>query len=119
MTHFKKYFLIYTLLPLLTLAISASYYRFMVLYTYEIAYEVACDTEKNSCFILCEGEDCSNPTYYKKVRRVAKEFLKVCGEKSVTECQEANYCKEGEIGCVIEYCDQETGVCSSSVGITK
>ena len=58
MQHFKRFFLLYTLLPLTLLAFGASYYRFMISYDYPVTFEGYCDPYTKSCFEYCEDDDC-------------------------------------------------------------
>jgi hypothetical protein len=104
--HLKKYFLLYTLLPLLTLAGGASYLRFMISYDYLVSYEVACDEFSQSCFLYCEDEECVEPFYYSKIELDASSLRSICGvEADVSKCEAASTCQPNDISCSVTYCD--------------
>lgn len=105
MEHFKRYFLLYTLLPLLVLALAASYYRFMISYDYEVVFEGYCDPYTESCFEYCEDNACTEPFHYTWFSRNAAELRGVCGDLSILECEYAESCGENEQGCYATYCD--------------
>ena len=69
MEHFKKHFLLYTLLPLVILMVSASYYRFVVTQDYTVGYEGLCDPYEEECFVYCEDDECIEPFYYSWIER--------------------------------------------------
>lgn len=103
--NFKKYFLLYTLIPLALLSIASSYYRFMVAEDYLVEYEGDCDPLKNSCFIGCEDESCTFPYYYNIVTKNASALVAQCGP-DITNCESAQICLSiDEKDCSISYCD--------------
>lgn len=107
--HFKKYILLYTLIPILILTVATSYYRFMVLYDYIAAYEGECDPYTESCFVGCEDEDsvfgeCNSEYYYTKIQRNAHDLIALCGE-SIVGCEMASVCTAGEEKCSVTFCD--------------
>lgn len=106
---FKRYFLTITLLPLLVLALSASYYRFVVLKDYMVTYEAECDPYTEQCFIYCEDEECEEIFYYKYLTRQASEIYLQCGS-DITECEAATSCSE-EIACEVTYCEDDPENC--------
>jgi hypothetical protein len=104
--HFKKHFLLYTVIPLLVLTSMASYYRFMVAHDYLISYEGECDPYAEDCFVDCEDDECTSEYYYTKVYRHAVTIAELCGE-DITDCEAASSCMRGESDCSIVYCDVE------------
>jgi hypothetical protein len=112
--HFKKYFLLYSLIPLLILSTAASYYRFMVIHDYTVEYEGFCDPEVSSCFIGCEDEECTTEYYYTIIAKSASDLQKKCG-LNIAECELAHTClAEGDESCTVTYCDKEVDgeICS-------
>lgn len=105
MEHFKKYFMVYTVLPLLMMAIVSSYYRFIVSYDYEVVFEGYCDPYTESCFEFCEDEECTEPFHYTWFARNAADLRSSCGDLSILDCEFAEDCSEGEMGCYATYCD--------------
>jgi hypothetical protein len=113
--NFKKNILLYTILPLLLLAISASYFRFMVTHDYLVMYEGECDPYVSVCFEYCEDEDCIDPFYYTEVVRSASQIHANC-TNDITSCDFAyTDCGSDETECKISYCDMysETGRCET------
>lgn len=105
MEHFKKYFLLYTVLPLFILAIAASYVRFMVTYDFEVVFEGYCDPYSESCFEYCEDDECTEPFHYTWFTRNADELRNACGDLGILDCEYAEMCEEGEDNCYATYCD--------------
>ena len=111
MAHFKKYLLLYTLLPLIILMVATSYYRFMVIQDYTVGYEGLCDPFTESCYVYCDDEACSEPFYYSWIERNAGDLYAECGPL-VTECDAAYECPLGEENdCAIYFCDSSTEQC--------
>ena len=108
--HFRKYILVYTLLPLVVLTIAASYYRFMVVMDYTVSYEGDCDPYTSDCFVGCEDDNCNVKYYYTKVKRYAHDFYNLCGD-DVLQCEYFNACTSSEATCSISYCDSSYGEC--------
>lgn len=102
--HFKKYFLIYTIVPFLILVSAASYYRFMVLNDYMVSYEGVCDPLTEHCFIGCEDEECSIEYYYTEIRRHAVDIYNLCGN-DISDCDAAQSCSLSDRACSITHCD--------------
>ncbi len=103
--HFKKFFLLYTLVPLLILSAAASYYRFMVIHDYTVEYEGVCEPEVSSCFVGCEDDECSAEYYYTIMTKDASKLTEQCGA-NITDCESANVCLPSELeSCSITYCD--------------
>lgn len=102
--HLKRYFLLYTLVLLTIFLIAGSYYRFMVAHDYLVYYEGECDPYTEQCFLYCEDEECSEPSYYTEVVRKAYAVMSLCGE-DITECESASFCGESEADCEVTYCD--------------
>lgn len=107
MSHLKKNLLAYTLIPLLILAISASYFRFMVLYNYEVVHEGFCDPYTESCHEYCEDDLCTDPFYYSWIHRQASSLRELCGGESVLDCVEAGECSAEEQNCYVSFCDPQ------------
>lgn len=104
---FRENFLLYTLIPLTILFVCASYYRFMVVRDYNVAYEGACDEITQDCFIGCEDDECSVEYYYSNVQKYAADLLAQCGN-DITDCEDANVClREDGDRCSVTYCDPE------------
>lgn len=104
--HLKKYFLLYTILPLLAMTLAASYYRFMVNYDYLVSYEGYCDEFSESCFLYCESEECSEPFYYSIIEVSASSLKKTCGtEVNILNCDAASTCQTSDSSCTVTYCD--------------
>lgn len=101
--QFKKYILLYTLIPLLILTIASTYYRFAVIHDYVVSYEGECDPYKSSCFVGCEDEECTQKYFYTKIERHASDLVRLCGD-NVVGCEFSDICSEGEFQCKIEYC---------------
>lgn len=104
MEHFKRYFLLYTVLPLLLLSLAASYFRFMVIYDYQVTFEGFCDPYSESCFEYCEDEECVEPFHYTWFTRSAAGLQNSCSELSILDCELAEECEVGE-ECGAVYCD--------------
>jgi hypothetical protein len=104
MAHFKKYLLLYTLLPLIILMALSSYYRFIVTQDYTVGYEGLCDPYTESCYVYCEDEACEEPFYYSWIERNAGELYAECGPL-VTECDAAYECPSNTASCDIFFCD--------------
>ena len=103
--HFRKYFLLYTLIPLLFVFTAASYYRFMVLHDYVVMYEGNCDPERNSCFVGCIDQECTEKYYYSMVTKNAAKLIEQCGE-DITNCEFAYVCLPvSDEMCSITYCN--------------
>lgn len=110
----KQHFLKLTIIPLIILAIAASFYRFMILKDYDISYEIECDPYSENCYVFCEEEDtdCTDPYYYNYVTRHASDIFPLCGN-DVTDCEAANYCTEGESLCYVDYCLPDSEECDT------
>lgn len=107
--NFKKYFLLYTLIPLAVLSVASSYYRFMVTEEYLVEYEGDCDPEENNCFVGCEDDACSSEYYYSLVTKNASHLIAQCGN-DISDCESAHIClAENSEECSISYCDPEQG----------
>jgi hypothetical protein len=105
--HLKKYFLLYTLIPLFILTTGALYYRFIVLQDYTVLYEVDCDPLEHTCYIGCEDDECIDEYYYNLVSRKAADIRALCGD-DITDCDEAAQCPVEEISCSIDFCDADS-----------
>jgi len=105
LNSFKRYLLLYTLIPLLILLTASAYYRFMVLIDYTVSYEGECEPYTQSCFLYCEDQECAEPFYYSIIERNAAEVYALCGD-DVTTCDDAYIC-EPETPCSVTYCDSK------------
>lgn len=105
--NFKKYFLLYTLVPLALLSVASSYYRFMVMEDYVVEYEGDCDPAENVCFIGCEDDTCLVKYHYSMITKNASHLVAQCG-RDISSCEAAHVClaEDGE-ECSISYCDPE------------
>jgi hypothetical protein len=104
--HLKKYFLLYTLVPLLILTVAASYFRFMVSYDYLVSYEGDCDAFSQSCFLYCEDDECTEPLYYSIIERDASALRSICGANAdILNCEAASTCQPNDRSCSVTYCD--------------
>ena len=110
--HFRKYILVYTLLPLVVLTLAASYFRFMVALDYTVFYEGDCDPHKSDCFVGCEDDSCDMKYYYTQIERHAQDFYNLCGE-DVAQCDYFNVCTIGEEECTISYCNSPYEDCDT------
>ena len=118
--HLKKYFLLYTLLPLFVLTVAASYLRFMVNYDYLVSYEGACDELTQNCFIYCEDDECRAPLYYSMIELDASSLRSICGAKAdILDCEAASSCQATDSSCTITYCDASTDDNCESIPPTK
>lgn len=108
--HFKKYILLYTILPLLFVATISLAYRFFILHDYEVSYEIECEPSTNSCYVGCEDEECLDNYFYSLVNRRSSVLYEICG-KDIIDCDGANYCVPGEKECQVNYCPVESGEC--------
>lgn len=101
---FKDNILLWTLIPLGLLFVSASYFRFVLNEDYLVSYEASCDADVSSCFIGCTDETCAETYNYLLIERKASTLNEMCG-KSVTDCPLANSCQKSEgTSCEITYC---------------
>lgn len=100
-------FLFYALFALVLLTASASYFRYMVLHDYLVAYEGECDPATNHCYVGCDNEECSEEYYYAIVTREATEIERLCGI-DISDCEAANSCTVAETDCSISFCDINT-----------
>ena len=94
----------YTLLPLFVLFVMTSFYRFMALQDYMVAYEAACDPYDSECFAGCEDDECTAKYYYAQVTKYAPYVMAECGI-NITDCEAAASCTPEDKGkCSILYC---------------
>jgi hypothetical protein len=106
MSFFSEYWFRTILIVFSILFIGASYVRFIISHDYMVAYEGTCDEYTEGCFIGCEDEECTAQYYYTKMQKYAPTLGEQCG-KDITDCENANYCLEGEEKCTVTYCDAE------------
>jgi capsular polysaccharide biosynthesis protein len=110
----KKHILPFLIITLLVLAVSASYYRFVVINDFLVSYEGFCDTSSESCFAgsyydeKCECDITYNYKYVTKTATVYKKQMAECDNDPYLDpmyCEEVNHCTQDEDNCTIEYCD--------------
>lgn len=106
MSFFSEHWFKAILVAFIILFISASYMRFLVSHDYMVAYEGVCDEYTENCFIGCEDDECTTEYYYKKVQKYAPTLFVQCGP-DITDCENANYCSEGEEKCAVTHCNTE------------
>tara|TARA_B100000745_G_scaffold224470_1_gene150030 strand:- start:100 stop:471 length:372 start_codon:yes stop_codon:yes gene_type:complete len=111
--------LLVTLLPLLVLAIGASYLRFMVLYDYSVTYEGFCDPETSICFEYCEDDECLEPFYYAWIERDASTLREICDDLDVASCEASQKCAQDEENCSVSFCDPAVDSNCESIGDSK
>jgi hypothetical protein len=101
----KLLFYIFFLLTILFL--SSSYFRFIIINDYNVAYEGSCNEITEICYLGCEDENCEIPYYYTLVQKHAANLKQQCGS-NIVNCEEANIClpEEGD-SCFIIYCNPE------------
>jgi hypothetical protein len=116
--NFKKNVLLYTLIPLTILLVLTSYYRFVVLEDYTVAYEADCDPQTQICFSYCEDNDCKEPYYFAKIKRYAKTLNEICGD-DVSNCEAASQCQRNELDCNISFCDATSNDNCDELGLGK
>lgn len=104
MNHFKKYILLYTILPLFILTVMATYYRIIVLQDYLVSYQLPCDLATHSCYFDSE----TNGSFY-FVERRAVQLSVLCGNNSVLDCAAAAECTSGEGSCIVQFCQPDSG----------
>lgn len=107
--HLKRHFFFYAVLLLLLISVSASLFRFLVIYDYEVTYEGDCDPYTESCFVYCEDDRCMDPFYYSWITAPANLIEEMCGD-DVTSCDFAYSCLDSG-ACSVEYCDTDTDDC--------
>lgn len=111
--HIKSHFFFYIITLFLFFLTSASILRFIILQDYIVSYEGECDPETESCFMYCEDENCTDPSYYTIIERHARELRETCGP-DVTTCDQAYSCA-GDDSCRVIYCnpDNEDEICDN------
>ncbi len=114
--HLKEKILYTTLASLIVLSFTASYYRFVILKDYIVAYEHTCDPTFESCFVGCNDDACESQYYYAVIEKMTYDVYQLCGN-DVTNCDEAYLCKENDTLCNVIYCDPASIIeetCSSN-----
>jgi hypothetical protein len=96
----------YSVVFLVLLFACTSFYRFLVLQDYVVAYEGECDPVTESCFIGCDDESCTSEYYYSTIERHSREIYALCGP-NILECEAAQTCNTGSGFCSVTYCDPE------------
>lgn len=103
--HLRKHFFSITVTTLLSLLIAGSFYRFIILQDYTVAYEGDCDPGSQICFVECETENCDDIYYYSVIERNAAHLYQLCGT-DVTACDAAYTCAD-DSSCVEHFCDPD------------
>ena len=106
--HFRRHFLLYSVLILLVLGACTSYYRFMVVHQYVVEYEADCDPATNSCFTGCDDDACTSTYYYALIQKRETDVHAECGP-DITDCDAAQSCLPDDVGCTLTYCDANNG----------
>lgn len=117
--QFKKNVFIIILLPMIIALFAASYIRFMVLHDYMIEYHIECNPQISSCFISCDNDDCSEKSYYAKIKKYAPNIFAQCG-KDITNCDNAKVClPENDNNCSTLFCNTTISNEECSILITQ
>jgi len=106
---FRQHPVLWILVPLCLLALGLSFYRFMVVGSYVVEYQGACDPETEHCFVGCNDDACQDTYYYTKVKKYAPDVYAECGP-DVTDCAQASVCLPTDASCSITYCSPETAL---------
>ncbi len=113
----KKNKVLFMITILLIIIVSiVTYYSIFISHNYVITFEVPCDPNLESCFVVgcdsTQSEDCktNSSDYYKLIERKASDVMK-CGSENF-ECL---VCKESEINCNVILCDPQDveSICSN------
>lgn len=116
MTKKTKTLYLITLIILL-FVVTFTFYKIFILHNYLVSYEVPCDPQIESCFVIeCDQEteeDCNidnSEKYYKLVEKKAFNVIK-CPAEDAT----CLFCQKDEPGCTTTLCDSsiEGDICSS------
>lgn len=111
-TFVAKNIILFTIVPLFILFVSASYLRFVVNEEYMVTYEVPCDANTSSCFVGCSDDTCTEDYFYYTVEKNAHDLRSQCGI-SILNCEEATACQLSDSHCRIVFCDpSEAEQCS-------
>ena len=106
-THFRDHILSYVLIPIIILIGVFSYYRFMVEHDYIVGYQGTCDPATGKCFMSCNDDACTQPSYYSEMQKYEPDLYKECGQ-DITNCDAADACLPTDRNCSIIYCDDRT-----------
>lgn len=107
--QFRKYPLFYILAPLSVLAIALSFYRFMVVGDYTVAYEGECNAATESCFVGCADEECLEIYHYTLVEKSAGDVHAQCGP-DISDCADASICLSTDSNCSVTFCSPTTAL---------
>ena len=105
--NFKAHIFSLTLILLISIAVTASFYKYVILEDYIVSYEGECDPEIYNCFVDCVDDECTEEYYYTAIERHANEIYALCGD-DITDCEAANYCPTNIAECSVTYCDPVT-----------
>lgn len=115
----KALFLIF--IAALIFSVGLTFFKFFILRDYTIQSQVECDPYTEVCFTYhcdptaeeCSGDSVADTSYYKLLDRNAKN-IPLCNPAEESCASLA--CPEGEVGCVITFCDvsvDETAECTN------
>ena len=108
--HPTRTILVVIAIGLLTAA-AGSFYNFYILRNYMIFAAVPCDSALHSCFI---GDGVVTPTLYQKVYK--KAYLVPACDAWAGKCPELDCTTGNGVGCVTEYCPQDSAEDCSTKG---
>jgi hypothetical protein len=106
----RKNFLLITLIPLVVLAGSSTFYRFYVMADYTVQYQADCNPETESCFTGCEDDTCTKTYPYSLMYKKAATLKASCG-LDITNCEEAYKCLPEEADCEKVFCSPDVDEC--------
>jgi len=107
--QFKKHLLLFIIVPLCAIAVTLSFYRFIVAGDYIVEYEGECDPITESCFMMCADEDCLETYYYTQIQKRAADVYAECGP-DVTDCADAQLCLPSDTDCSVTYCSPDSAL---------
>lgn len=101
--HLRNHIFFYIIILCIVIMAFVSFSRFIINNDYFVYYEGTCDPYVNSCFEICEEDEC---TYYTKVQKYASDIHNQCGV-DITGCELSDMCLSSDKECSITYCDKE------------
>lgn len=114
--NIRRYFLLYTILPLLVLSIGSAYVRTYIESDYIVEYETECKPTTESCFVGCEDEECTSQYPYKYIQKSASDIKESCSG-GVDGCTEAQTCQQSDSYCEVKYCSLTEDDCFSNYAL--
>jgi len=96
-------------------SVGVTYYRYIVQKDFLVKYETPCEPSEEACFVYecdLEADECTgNPeedtTYYSLMYRKAYNIPE-CDVEVEGDCDDAYVCPDGEEGCSVVTCTEET-----------